>query len=239
MHFSRSVIAVSASLLSLGATVQGISFTSWPKDIQAGKPVTLKWDGAPDKPVTLSLREGNAGDLKQVQTITDKADGGSFTWTPGDNIKGGKSYAFQISQDGQSNWSALLKAGGKPVSDSSETTQTTAATTTGASHSAETTATTTGANHSAETTTGTTTTGHSTSKHLISSSSVSASPSGSPTSTTVVSSINANGPYGTSTGSFHNKEATESGSVQTGAASLSRYSATLAVGALTVAAYLL
>lgn len=191
--------------------------------------------------MTLSLREGNAGDLKQVQTITDKADGGSFTWTPGDNIKDGKSYAFQISQDGQSNWSALLKAGGKPVSDSSETTQTTTATTTGASHSAETTtATTTGANHSTETTTtGTTTTSHSTSKHLISSSSVSTSPSGSPTSTTVVSSITANGPYGTSTGSFHNKEATESGSVQTGAASLSRYSATLAVGALTVAAYLL
>lgn len=45
MHFT-SVLAVSASLLALGYAAEPLAFTSFPKDIQAGKPVTLTWAGA-------------------------------------------------------------------------------------------------------------------------------------------------------------------------------------------------
>lgn len=41
-----SVLAVSASLLALGYAAEPLAFTSWPKDIQAGKPVTVTWEGA-------------------------------------------------------------------------------------------------------------------------------------------------------------------------------------------------
>lgn len=47
MHFSNSVIAVTASLVSLGLAADPLSFTSWPKDpLQPGKPITLTWIGA-------------------------------------------------------------------------------------------------------------------------------------------------------------------------------------------------
>lgn len=47
MHFSKSVIAVTASLVSVGLAADPLSFTSWPKEpLEAGKPVTLTWTGA-------------------------------------------------------------------------------------------------------------------------------------------------------------------------------------------------
>lgn len=45
MHFT-SVLAVSASLLALGYAAEPLAFTNWPKNIQAGKPITLAWTGA-------------------------------------------------------------------------------------------------------------------------------------------------------------------------------------------------
>lgn len=45
MHFN-SVLAVSATLFALGLAADPLAFTSWPKDVQAGKPVTLTWAGA-------------------------------------------------------------------------------------------------------------------------------------------------------------------------------------------------
>lgn len=45
MHLT-SVLAVSASLLAVGYAADPLSFTNFPKDIQAGKPVTLTWAGA-------------------------------------------------------------------------------------------------------------------------------------------------------------------------------------------------
>lgn len=44
MHFT-TILAVSASLLTLGYAADPLSFTSWPADIAAGKPVTLTWAG--------------------------------------------------------------------------------------------------------------------------------------------------------------------------------------------------
>lgn len=56
MHFSQSLIAVTASLVSLGLAADPLSFTSWPKDpLEAGKPVTLTWTGAdPEQVIRIS-----------------------------------------------------------------------------------------------------------------------------------------------------------------------------------------
>jgi hypothetical protein len=55
MYFSPSVIAVVASLMTLGLAADPLSFTSWPKEpLEAGKPVTLTWTGAnPDQVMTI------------------------------------------------------------------------------------------------------------------------------------------------------------------------------------------
>lgn len=56
MHFSQSLIVVTASLVSLGLAADPLSFTSWPKEpLEAGKPVTLTWTGAdPDQVIRIS-----------------------------------------------------------------------------------------------------------------------------------------------------------------------------------------
>lgn len=230
MHFSR-VLAVSASFITLGLAADPLAFTSWPKDVAAGKPVTLTWAGAvPDQPVTLTLRKGSSTHLSDVEVITSEAKDGTFTWTPGDNVKEGDTYAFQVTQGGQTNYSALLKAGvGAPKAETTgakhtnpSTTEATAATGTG---------TTTGTNTQTTMTTET----QATSKPLISSS-ASGSPSGSPTSTSA-SSTASNGPMMTDTDTM-NKEASETGSTQSGMASVPSLSRELVLGALGLFVYL-
>ncbi|KAJ5763030.1 hypothetical protein N7533_001711 [Penicillium manginii] len=240
MHFSR-VLAVSASLITLGLAADPLAFTSWPQDVAAGKPVTLTWAGAvPGQPVTLTLRKGSSTHLKDVETITSEAKDGTFTWTPGDNVKEGETYAFQVSQGGQVNYSALLKAGvGAPKAETTGATHATHATqaTTEATAATGTTGTTTGA-----TTTGTntqttmTTETQTTSKPLISSS-ASGSPSGSPSSSTVSSTMT-NGPMMTNTDVMNGKEASETGTTQSGMASVPSLSRGLVLGALGLFVYL-
>lgn len=163
-----------------------------------------------------------------METITDQAEDGRFTWTPGDNIEEGTDYAFQISQNGQSNYSGLLKAGPK-VDSPVETTQTgttaTSASTTDSTSATEATA------------TGTTTTG-TTSKPLISSS-ASGTPSSSPASTSVVSStVTAKGPFMTNTDVVNGKGASATGGMQSGVASGPNYSLELVAGAIGLLVYL-
>ncbi|KAJ5183755.1 hypothetical protein N7492_001371 [Penicillium capsulatum] len=223
MRFT-SVLAVSASLLAVGYAADPLAFNSWPKDIQAGKPVTLTWSGAdPHEPVTLTLKKGAAGNLDDVEIITDEAKDGTFTWTPGDNVKDGN-YAFQVSQKGQKNYSGLLKAA--PAPDNSQSASDASASTTGTTASA------TQATDMTQTTDARTS-----SKPLISSSSA-ATPSSSPASTTVVSStVSAAGPFMTNTGILNGKEASTTGGMQNGAA-LAKYSTELALGAVAAFIYL-
>ncbi|KAJ5404217.1 hypothetical protein N7509_004088 [Penicillium cosmopolitanum] len=232
MHFSR-VLAVSASFIALGLAADPLAFTSWPQDVAAGKPVTLTWAGAvPGQPVTLTLRKGTSTHLKDVETITSEAKDGTFTWTPGDNVKEGETYAFQVSQGGQVNYSALLKAGaGAPKAETTGATHTNAATTEATAATAAT-GTTTGTN--IQTTMGTET--QTTSKPLISSS-ASGSPSGSPSSATVSSTMT-NGPMMTETGVMNGKEASETGTTQSGMASVPSLSREIVLGALGLFVYL-
>lgn len=53
MHFS-SVLAVSACF-AMGYATDPLAFTSWPKDVAAGKPVTLRWAGAVSDQVFTTL----------------------------------------------------------------------------------------------------------------------------------------------------------------------------------------
>ncbi|KAJ5157801.1 uncharacterized protein N7482_008901 [Penicillium canariense] len=225
MHFT-SVLAVSATLFAVAYANDPLAFTAWPKDIQAGKPVTLTWaGGAPDQPVTLTLRKGTSGNLHDVEVITAQAKDGTFTWTPGDNVKSGEDYAFQIRQGGEANYSALLKAGPAEKQVSSESSQTKSAINTNSAQSSDTTS-----GNSA------TQASPTTSKPLISSSAV--APFSSPaSSTTVTSSVTATVPFETSH-IMNGKEATATGSMQSGAASPLRSYSELVVGALGLLVYL-
>ncbi|KAJ5802068.1 uncharacterized protein N7503_004518 [Penicillium pulvis] len=227
MHFT-TILAVSASLLTLGYAADPLSFTSWPADIAAGKPVTLTWTGAnTNGPVTLTLRKGTSGNLQDVETITDQAKDGTFTWTPGANIKEGETYAFQVTQDGERNYSALLTAAAPANPQPTETTHTgTSASTTAAPMTG--------------TMTGTMSmpTGEMTgaSSRALISSAPSGTPSGTPTSSSATSSMSAEAPFGTED-VMDGKAASETGSVQS-SASVSRYSVGLAAGAMAVLFYI-
>ncbi|KAJ5520884.1 hypothetical protein N7463_001337 [Penicillium fimorum] len=250
MYFSRSVIAIVASLVTLGLAADPLAFTSWPKKpLEAGKPVTLTWIGAdPDKPVTILLRQGSSGDLQDVKPITTDGRGGTFTWTPDNDIKSGNTYAFQIRQKDETNYTALLKSAGKPLADNpqaKEVKNTASEASTAASTTAAT-GTTTGATdttagldtHTIGDTTHATQGTHTTmtnaaSKPLIGSS---ANPSGSPSSS--VSASSTERLMATSTEVANDKEASSTGSRQTGAASISQCSVQLVVGVAGLVAYL-
>ncbi|KAJ5555722.1 hypothetical protein N7535_008155 [Penicillium sp. DV-2018c] len=238
MHFSQKVIAVMATLMTLGLAADPLSFTSWPKDpLEPGKPITLTWTGAaPDHPVTILLRKGPSGNLKDVKAITDAAKDGSFTWTPDDDVKRGQTYAFEIRQDDQVNYTALLKSAAKPAvevppaqeatTDAHDTTA--AATGTTTAPSTQSTGSTTQATQATETTP--TSTG---SRTLISSS---ATPSGSPSSSAIASSSDSDVPTGTEI--INNQEPSPTDIVSTGDASAHKYSVQLVLGVVGVLAYL-
>lgn len=181
-----------------------------------------------------------------METITDQAKDGTFTWTPGENVEKGNSYAFQVSQNGQSNYSGLLQAGEKvasasDASQSGTSATTSAATTDSASTSDSTSANTSTGDNTTANTHGTAETPQSTgttSKPLISSA-ASATPSSSPASTSVLSStVTANGPFMTSTDVIKGKHASSTAGVQNGVASLPKYSLELVVGAMGLLVYL-
>ncbi|OJJ46116.1 hypothetical protein ASPZODRAFT_67032 [Penicilliopsis zonata CBS 506.65] len=107
MHFSLFLFATLGCIASAVAQ-SNIAFTAWPSSITAGQPVTLTWNGATDAPVTITLRKGPSGDLKDVQVLTNTAQGGTYTFTPAASLVNGDDYAFQIEQEGTVNYSGLI-----------------------------------------------------------------------------------------------------------------------------------
>jgi hypothetical protein len=190
------------------------------------------------------LREGSATHLKDVKAITDQAKDGSFTWTPDNDIKSGQTYAFQLKQGDQINYTALLKSSGKPSADMAEekkevptgapgTTSAPATQTSGSSQATQAsqdtqTSQATQATQATDTTM--TTTG---SKALISSS---ANASGSPSSSAAATSTESTMATGTEV--VNGKKASSTGSVQTGVASIPQYSVQLVMGVAGLLAYL-
>ncbi|OQD88875.1 hypothetical protein PENANT_c003G01757 [Penicillium antarcticum] len=221
-----------ATIVTLGLA-DPLSFTAWPTEpLQAGKPVTLRWTGGahPDQPVTITLREGPSGNLRDVKVITDQAKDGSFTWTPDSDVKGGQTYAFQISQQDEMNYTALLhSAGNKPADtpeDKASTTGTTGTTTGAATTPA-----------ASKTTGGTQTTDVASSKALISSSaSGSATPSSSAVASSSITSSSDDVPMITDIS--NGKEASSTGSVQTDAGSITQSSMKFVLGVAGLLVYL-
>ncbi|CDM33037.1 hypothetical protein DTO013E5_5763 [Penicillium roqueforti] len=262
MYFSKGVIAVTASFVSLGLAADPLSFTSWPKEpLQPGKPVTLTWTGAtPGQPVTILLRQGSSGDLQDVKPITTDGKGGTFTWTPDNDVKSGDTYAFQILQKDQTNYTALLKSAGKPAADipeAKDTTETGTATSTAAATGTSTGATdtstgTSGTTTGTENTTGTSTgtTAQTTDAPNTQTTGTTETTHGTHTTMTstaskalINSAVNSSGspsssshvsstdkPMATSTEVVDGKKASSTGSVQTGAASIPQYSVQLVMG---------
>ncbi|PGH02994.1 hypothetical protein GX51_04312 [Blastomyces parvus] len=102
MHM-KSILA--SALLVAAAVAQSISFTSFPEDVEAGKPVTITWiGGSDDEPVTITLMKGPSKDLQEVETLTTAGTDGSFTWTPEDDIVNGDDYALRITQGDELNY---------------------------------------------------------------------------------------------------------------------------------------
>jgi hypothetical protein len=197
--------------------------------------------------VTILLRQGSSGDLQDVKPVTTDARGGSFTWTPDNDIKGGNTYAFQIRQKDQTNYTALLKSAGQPAAaipeakDTTNRKDATFETGTSTGITAGTTAGTTGTNAAlnAQVTDGThatqgthTTMTSTTSKDLISSS---ANLSGSPSSSAAASSTERMMASGTNV--VNGKEASSTGSMQNAASNL-QYSVQLVIGIASLLAYL-
>lgn len=179
------------------------------------------------------MRKGSSTNLEDVEIITADAKDGKFTWTPGDNVKSGEDYAFQITQGGERNYSALLKAGPAVKAESaSESSQTNPATNTN-TNSAQTseTSSTSSTGTSAPQATATT------SKPLISSS-AGATPYSSPvSSTTVTNSVTAAEPFETSN-VMNGKKASATSSIQNGGASSLQSYSQFFMGALGMLVYL-
>lgn len=62
--------SVAATALLIAAAVEAkVSFTSFPTDVQVGKPVELTWIDA-EGPVTITLKKGKSTDLQTVNVLT-------------------------------------------------------------------------------------------------------------------------------------------------------------------------
>ncbi|OAX83073.1 hypothetical protein ACJ72_02577 [Emergomyces africanus] len=120
MHMFRSLLA--GALLVAAAVAEDISFTSFPEDVQAGKPLSITWrGGSEDEPVTISLFRGLSTDLKDVKTLTTTGADGTFTWTPESTIVNGDDYALQISQGDDINYTNQFKISGGSAQSASAT----------------------------------------------------------------------------------------------------------------------
>ncbi|KAI0193191.1 Ser-Thr-rich glycosyl-phosphatidyl-inositol-anchored membrane family-domain-containing protein [Xylaria flabelliformis] len=94
-------------------------------DIEAGSTFTITWSGA-EGPVTLTLKNGESGDLKTVQTITTNASGDSFVWPVNASLPTGD-YALEIDDGSDTNYSKMFPIDGTVAATTSSSSSSTAA----------------------------------------------------------------------------------------------------------------
>lgn len=95
----------SAALLSLAAVaVAKPAFTNLSFNVVEGEPFTLEFTGC-EGGCTIILKNGERGDLQDVQELTSSAEGGSFTFTL-DSVPS-DTYTFEIvnNETGEDNYS--------------------------------------------------------------------------------------------------------------------------------------
>ena len=56
------------------------------------------------QPISITLRQGLAGDLQDVEVLTGDAKDGQFVWTPSTSLPNGNDYALQIKQGDEINY---------------------------------------------------------------------------------------------------------------------------------------
>ncbi|KAE8148416.1 hypothetical protein BDV25DRAFT_168430 [Aspergillus avenaceus] len=104
MYVFEGVFGALLCLAHVGV-VEAVAFTQWPSTIYAGEPATVDWVGDPNVPTTIILRKGAAKHLDDVEVLTTEGRGGTFTWTPSEEIADGTDYALQIQQAASINYS--------------------------------------------------------------------------------------------------------------------------------------
>ncbi|KAL1883124.1 hypothetical protein VTK73DRAFT_9491 [Phialemonium thermophilum] len=93
-----------AAVAFLAAVAQAkVAFTNSAFDVEAGKPITLTWAGN-SGPVTITLKNGPADNLKTVTVIDTNDSGNSFTWIPSASLPSDV-YALEISDGSDVNYS--------------------------------------------------------------------------------------------------------------------------------------
>lgn len=98
--FTSSLLAIAALAGSVFAAENPISKPDGSVPLVAGETVTITWNPTTSGPITLKLRKGPSGDLKDVATVVGGYENsGSFTYTIPKNTPSGTDYAFQISDD--------------------------------------------------------------------------------------------------------------------------------------------
>jgi hypothetical protein len=112
-----------ATIASLIAAVKAASLGNTDYSVSAGQTFTITWYDAQGE-VTLDLRNGKSGDLKQLATIVAGAtsdDGkGSFTWTVPSTFAGEGPYAIVITDGTGVNYSPQFPIEGAAVEEDEE-----------------------------------------------------------------------------------------------------------------------
>jgi hypothetical protein len=102
--FSKTLVL---SALAALATAQSavLSFTNVPNPVTDGQAqaITFRTNDT-SSPISITLRQGLAGDLQDVEVLTGDAKDGQFVWTPSTSLPNGNDYALQIKQNDQVNY---------------------------------------------------------------------------------------------------------------------------------------
>ncbi|KAI4869268.1 Ser-Thr-rich glycosyl-phosphatidyl-inositol-anchored membrane family-domain-containing protein [Hypoxylon rubiginosum] len=122
----KSVI-LAVLLAALPAWVSAVLITNSNFDgVEAGKPFDITWSDATG-PVTLTLKDGPSENLQTVGEITSGQTGESYTWTPSPSLPSG-TYALEISDGTEVNYSKQFDIAGGSASSSSSVSSTASST---------------------------------------------------------------------------------------------------------------
>ncbi|KAF2836412.1 hypothetical protein M501DRAFT_236858 [Patellaria atrata CBS 101060] len=116
MRFFTTALAGASALVSLVAAQSlTLQFRGLEGLYTVGVPTTISYV-APDleDPVTITLRRGESGNLDTIATLTSSATGGSYRWTPDEDLPVGADYALQITQGDEINYSGQFTIAGGP-----------------------------------------------------------------------------------------------------------------------------
>lgn len=103
----------------LAALAQAVEFTNSNFDVVPGEDFEITWSGA-EGPVTILLRQGPSDDLTTLETVTEGADGDSFTWSVPDTFPEGDDYALEIQDGSENNYSEQFALSGGEATPSAD-----------------------------------------------------------------------------------------------------------------------